>query len=482
MAKIFSPSGRGNNATAERTKPVARSSNTMFKKILIANRGEIALRVILCCKELGIKTVAVFSEADRHALHVRFADEAICIGPPRSTDSYLNIPSVISAAELSNADAIHPGYGFLSESAYFAEVCEASRIKFIGPSSEAIRLMGDKARARSEMNRLGLPVLPGSADAVHSDKDAISTAEAIGYPVIIKAVAGGGGRGMRVVHSRSELLTALKTAEAEAASAFGVPHCYIEKFIERARHVEFQIMADEYGNAIHLGERECSIQRRHQKLIEESPSVIMTPDLRSEVGSRVVEAVRQVGYSNVGTLEFLVDERRNFYFMEMNTRVQVEHPVTEEVTGIDIIRDQILIACGDRLPHRQSDIQFRGHAIECRINAEDPVTHRPSPGKIATWHAPGGPGVRIDTAAYAEYEVPPYYDSLIAKLIVHGSTRDEAIRRMDRALDMFVLEGVKSTIPLHRQILRHPDFLKGDIYTNLLEHILDRRARAVEMA
>lgn len=454
----------------------------MFKKILIANRGEIALRVILCCKELGIKTVAVFSEADRHALHVRFADEAICIGPPRSTDSYLNIPSVISAAELSNADAIHPGYGFLSESAYFAEVCEASRIKFIGPSSEAIRLMGDKARARSEMNRLGLPVLPGSADAVHSDKDAISTAEAIGYPVIIKAVAGGGGRGMRVVHSRSELLTALKTAEAEAASAFGVPHCYIEKFIERARHVEFQIMADEYGNAIHLGERECSIQRRHQKLIEESPSVIMTPDLRSEVGSRVVEAVRQVGYSNVGTLEFLVDERRNFYFMEMNTRVQVEHPVTEEVTGIDIIRDQILIACGDRLPHRQSDIQFRGHAIECRINAEDPVTHRPSPGKIATWHAPGGPGVRIDTAAYAEYEVPPYYDSLIAKLIVHGSTRDEAIRRMDRALDMFVLEGVKSTIPLHRQILRHPDFLKGDIYTNLLEHILDRRARAVEMA
>jgi acetyl-CoA carboxylase, biotin carboxylase subunit len=454
----------------------------MFKKILIANRGEIALRVILCCKELGIKTVAVYSDADRHALHVRFADQAICIGPPRSTDSYLNIPSVISAAEVSNADAIHPGYGFLSESAYFAEVCEASRIKFIGPSSEAIRLMGDKARARSEMNRFGLPVLPGSADAVHSEKEAIATAEAIGYPVIIKAVAGGGGRGMRVVHSRKELLTALKTAEAEAASAFGVPHCYIEKFIERARHVEFQIMADEYGNAIHLGERECSIQRRHQKLIEESPSVIMTPDLRAEVGSRVVDAIRQVGYSNVGTLEFLVDECRNFYFMEMNTRVQVEHPVTEEVTGIDIIRDQILIACGERLPHRQSDIQFRGHAIECRINAEDPVTHRPSPGKITTWHAPGGPGVRIDTAAYAEYEVPPYYDSLIAKLIVHGSTRDEAIRRMDRALDMFVLEGVRSTIPLHRQILHHPDFLSGDIYTNLLEHMQERRARAVEMA
>jgi acetyl-CoA carboxylase biotin carboxylase subunit len=455
----------------------------MFRKILIANRGEIALRIILCCKELGIKTVAVFSEADRHALHVRFADEALCIGPPKSTDSYLNIPSVISAAELSNADAIHPGYGFLSESAYFAEVCEASRIKFIGPSSEAIRLMGDKARARSEMNRFGLPVLPGSADAVHTDKEAISTAEAIGYPVIIKAVAGGGGRGMRVVNNRAELLSALKTAQAEAANAFGVPHCYIEKFIERARHIEFQVMADEYGNAIHLGERECSIQRRHQKLIEEAPSVIMTPELREKVGSRVVEAIQQVGYSNVGTLEFLVDERNNFYFMEMNTRVQVEHPVTELVTGIDIVRDQILIASGERLPHRQCDVQFRGHAIECRINAEDPVTHKPSPGKITTWHAPGGPGVRIDTAAYAEYVIPPYYDSLIAKLVVHASTRDEAIRRMDRALDMFVLEGVKSTIPLHRRILDTEEFRNGDIYTKFLEHMQEeRRARAVEMA
>jgi acetyl-CoA carboxylase, biotin carboxylase subunit len=453
----------------------------MFKKILVANRGEIALRIILSCKELGIKTVAVFSEADRHALHVRFADEAICIGPPKSTDSYLNIPSVISAAELSNADAIHPGYGFLSESAYFAEVCEASRIKFIGPSAEAIRLMGDKARARSEMNRFGLPVLPGSADAVQTDKEAIATAEAIGYPVIIKAVAGGGGRGMRVVENRGELLTALKTAQAEAANAFGVPNCYIEKFIERARHVEFQIMADEYGNAIHLGERECSIQRRHQKLIEESPSVIVTPSLREEIGSRVVEAVKEVGYWNVGTLEFLVDERKNFYFMEMNTRVQVEHPVTELVTGIDIIRDQILIASGDRLPHVQSDIQFRGHAMECRINAEDPENHKPSPGKITAWHAPGGPGVRIDTAAYAEYVIPPFYDSLIAKLIVHGSTRDEAIRRMDRALDMFVLEGVKSTIPLHRQILRHPDFRKGEIDTKFLERLQNRRALAVEM-
>jgi acetyl-CoA carboxylase, biotin carboxylase subunit len=454
----------------------------MFRKILVANRGEIALRIILSCKELGIKTVAIFSEADRHALHVRFADEAVCIGPPKSTDSYLNIPNVISTAELLNADAIHPGYGFLSESAYFAEVCEASRIKFIGPSSEAIRLMGDKARARTEMNRFGLPVLPGSDDAVHTEKQAITTAEAIGYPVIIKAVAGGGGRGMRVVQNRSELLAALKIAQAEAANAFGVPHCYIEKFIERARHIEFQIMADEYGNAIHLGERECSIQRRHQKLIEESPSVIMTPSLREEIGSRVVQAIKEVGYSNVGTLEFLVDDRKNFYFMEMNTRVQVEHPVTEMVTGFDIIRDQILIAAGDRLPHKQSDVQFRGHALECRINAEDPATHKPSPGKITAWHSPGGPGVRMDTAAYAEYVIPPYYDSLIAKLIVHGATRDEAIRRMDRALDMFVLEGVKSTIPLHRQILRNPDFLKGDIYTKFLEHSQDRRARAVEIA
>jgi acetyl-CoA carboxylase, biotin carboxylase subunit len=454
----------------------------MFRKILVANRGEIALRVILSCKELGIKTVAVFSEADRHALHVRFADEAICIGPARSTDSYLNIPSVISAAELSNADAIHPGYGFLSESAYFAEVCEASRIKFIGPSSEAIRLMGDKARARSEMNRFGLAVLPGSEDPVHSEKEAIAIAESIGYPVIIKAVAGGGGRGMRVVHSRGELYSALKTAQAEASNAFGVPDCYIEKYIDKARHVEFQVMADEHGNAIHLGERECSIQRRHQKLIEEAPSVIMTPELREEIGTRVVQAIGEVGYSNVGTLEFLVDARNKFYFMEMNTRVQVEHPVTELVTGIDIIRDQILIASGDRLPHLQSDIQFRGHAMECRINAEDPVTHKPCPGKIKTWHAPGGPGVRIDTAAYAEYIIPPYYDSLIAKLVVHGATRDEAINRMDRALDMFVIEGVKSTIPLHRQILRRPEFRSGDISTKFLEQMQDRRARAVEIA
>jgi acetyl-CoA carboxylase biotin carboxylase subunit len=454
----------------------------MFKKVLVANRGEIALRIIYACKELGIKTVAVFSEADRHALHVRFADEAICIGPPKSSESYLNIPSVISAAEVSNADAIHPGYGFLSESSYFAEVCETSQIKFIGPSSENIRMMGDKARARSEMARVGLKVLPGSSKCVHTENDAIATAEAIGYPVIIKAAAGGGGRGMRVVRSRNELLLGLKTAQAEAAGAFGTPDCYIEKFVERARHIEFQVMADEYGNVIHLGERECSIQRRHQKLIEESPSVIMTDELRSEVGGRVVAAMQELGYSNVGTLEFLVDEKNEFYFMEMNTRVQVEHPVTELVTGIDIIRDQILIACGQRLPHRQEDIQFRGHALECRINAEDPITHKPSPGKITSWHAPGGPGVRVDTAAYGEYVIPPYYDSLIAKLIVHASTRDEAIRRMERALGMFILEGVKTSIPLHRRVLRNADFRKGHLHTKFIDQMQESRSRFVEIA
>jgi acetyl-CoA carboxylase biotin carboxylase subunit len=454
----------------------------MINKILVANRGEIALRVICACKELGIRTVAVFSEADRHALHVRFADEAICIGPAKSADSYLNIPSVIAAAEVTNVDAIHPGYGFLSESAYFAEVCEASRIRFIGPSSEAIRMMGDKARARSEMKRIGLPILPGSSDSLHTEKEAIATADAIGYPVIIKAVAGGGGRGMRVVHDRKQLVDALKTAQAEAASAFGVPDCYLEKYIERARHIEFQVMGDDYGNVIHLGERECSIQRRHQKLIEESPSVIMSEELRNQIGSRVVRAMQEVGYSSVGTLEFLVDEKNQFYFMEMNTRIQVEHPVTELVTGIDLVRDQILIASGERLPHTQDDVMFRGHALECRINAEDPVTHRPSPGKITTWHSPGGPGVRVDTAAYAEYVIPPFYDSLIAKLIVHGETRTEAINRMERALDMFVVEGVRTTIPLHRQILSHPEFRQGEIYTRFLENMHQPRVRAVEMA
>ena len=452
----------------------------MFKKILIANRGEIALRIICACKELGIKTVAIFSEADRHALHARFADEAICIGPAKSSDSYLNIPSVISAAEVSNVDAIHPGYGFLSESAYFAEVCETSRIKFIGPSADSIRLMGDKARARAEIAQLGLPVLPGSSGPIGSESEGMAIADEIGYPVIIKAAAGGGGRGMRVVHSQDQFSMALQTAQAEAVSAFGIPHCYVEKYIQRARHIEFQVMADEHGHAIHLGERECSIQRRHQKLIEESPSVIMTPELRDQIGSRAVRVIEEVGYSNVGTLEFLVDEKNRFYFMEMNTRIQVEHPVTELVTGIDLIREQILIAAGTPLPYRQEEIEFRGHALECRLNAEDPYNHRPSPGKIHTWHAPGGPGVRVDTAAYAEYVIPPFYDSLIAKLIVHGANRDEAIHRMQRALDMFIIEGVRTTIPLHQEILKHPEFRRGDIHTNFLEQMHEARARAVE--
>ena len=447
----------------------------MFKKILIANRGEIALRVICACKELGIKTVAVFSEADRHALHVKFADEAVCIGPARSKDSYLNIPSVIGTAEVTNADAIHPGYGFLAESAYFAEVCEASKIKFIGPSAASIRLMGDKARARAEMSRLGVPLLPGSKNAVTSEEEALALAEDIGYPIIVKAVAGGGGRGMRVVRSREDLGQLLQTAQTEAANAFGVADCYIEKYVERARHIEFQIMADEHGNAVHLGERECSIQRRHQKLIEESPSVIMTPELREKMGALVVRAIKDVGYHNVGTLEFLVDENHKFYFMEMNTRVQVEHPVTERITGIDIVRDQILIAAGAMLPYRQQDIEFKGHVIECRINAEDPETCRPSPGEIVTWHPPCGFGVRVDTAAYAGYVIPPYYDSLIAKLIVYGVDRAEAIRRMRRALDMFIVEGVRTSIPLHQKIFAHPDFQRGDIYTAFLEHMNDSR-------
>lgn len=454
----------------------------MFKKVLIANRGEIALRVIFACKELGIKTVAVFSEADKHALHVRFADQAICIGPARSVDSYLNIPSVISAAEVSNVDAIHPGYGFLSESAYFAEVCEACRIKFIGPSAAAIRLMGDKARARHEMQRAGLPILPGSVDSVATEKEAAGVAEEIGYPVIIKAAAGGGGRGMRVVRDRSELSSALTLAQTEAASAFGAPHCYIEKFIEKARHVEFQVLADEFGNAIHLGERECSIQRRHQKLIEEAPSVIMTEDLRQKTGSHVVDVILKLGYSSVGTLEFLVDRQKRFYFMEMNTRIQVEHGVTEIITGIDLIKDQILAAAGERLPHRQSDVEFRGHAIECRILAEDPVTHRPSPGKITSWHVPGGPGIRVDTAAHAECQVPPHYDSLIAKIIAHAATRDEAINRMGRALDTFIIEGVKTNIPMHRQILSHPEFQAGDLHTRFLENFLETRTGVAELA
>jgi acetyl-CoA carboxylase biotin carboxylase subunit len=441
----------------------------MFKKVLIANRGEIALRVIFACKELGIRTVAVFSEADRDALHVRFADEAICIGPSPSVESYLNIPSVISGAELTNADAIHPGYGFLSENAHFAEVCEECGIAFIGPSPANIRVMGDKAKAREALVGAGLEALPGSPGPVDDPDEALSLANDIGYPVIVKASAGGGGRGMRVVRERADFLSAFETARAEATAAFGSSDCYLEKYIEKARHIEFQVLADDFGGAIHLGERECSIQRRHQKLIEEAPSVIMNDDLRARMGEKVVAAVLALGYTNVGTIEFLVDEQRRFYFMEMNTRIQVEHGVTEMVTGIDLLRDQILVAAGEKLPHSQSDVGFRGHAIECRVNAENPFTQRPSPGKITSWHPPGGPGVRVDTAAYAEYVVPPYYDSLIAKVLAQGANRDEALRRMDRALRTFIIEGIETSIPLHLQILEDEQFRSGDIFTTFLE-------------
>ena len=456
----------------------------MFRKVLIANRGEIALRVLFACKELGLRTVAVYSEADRHALHVRFADEAICIGPAPSSESYLDIPSVISAAEISNADAIHPGYGFLSENAHFAEVCEECGIKFIGPSPSSIRMMGDKARARSAMSRVGLEILPGSSDPVQGTDEALAVAKEIGYPVIIKATAGGGGRGMRIVRGSSELARALGTAQAEAQAAFGSAECYIEKFVEKARHIEFQILADDFGNAIHLGERECSIQRRHQKLLEEAPSVIMDDVLRDKMGARVVSAVQSLGYTNVGTMEFLVDRNMNFYFMEMNTRIQVEHGVTEIVTGIDLVRDQILAAAGETLRHRQEDVRFKGHAIECRVNAEDPFTQWPSPGKITSWHPPGGPGVRVDTAAYAEYVVPPYYDSLIAKVIALGASRGEALRRMDRALSTFIVEGVRTTIPLHLKILADKDFQSGDTSTDFLEQssVLGKAAGVAESA
>ena len=446
----------------------------MFRKVLIANRGEIALRVIFACKELGIQTVAVYSEADRHALHVRFADEAICIGPAKSAESYLNIPGVISAAEVTNADAIHPGYGFLSENPHFAQVCAECGIKFIGPSAESIRTMGDKARARREMSSAGLAVLPGSSDPLVDVDHALSVAVEIGFPVIVKAAAGGGGRGMRVVYDKADFGTAFETARREAEASFGVADCYLEKFVDKPRHIEFQVLADEFGNAIHLGERECSIQRRHQKLVEEAPSVVMTEELRARVGAAVVDAVLQLGYTNVGTIEFLVDGDLNFYFMEMNTRIQVEHGVTEVVTGIDLLRAQILVASSERLPHCQDDVAFRGHAIECRVNAEDPFTQRPSPGRITAWHPPGGPGVRVDTAAYAEYDVPPYYDSMIAKVISHGANRDEALRRMDRALRTFIVEGVRTTIPLHLKLLENDRFRSGDVSTQFLETLLPK--------
>ncbi|MDR1989393.1 MAG: acetyl-CoA carboxylase biotin carboxylase subunit [Acidobacteriaceae bacterium] len=444
----------------------------MFKKILIANRGEVALRIIYACRELGIKTVAVYSEADENSLHVRFADEDVCIGPPRSADSYLNVPAVISAAEITGADAIHPGYGFLSESAYLAEVCEACHIKFIGPDPNVIRLMGDKARARRVMKKAGVPILPGSDGPIEGEEKALKIAKEIGYPVIVKATAGGGGRGMRVVRQASELSHAVKTAQREAEAAFGVGDVYIEKYVESPRHIEFQILGDQHGNVIHLGERECSIQRRHQKLIEESPSVALTDKIRRRMGSVVIDAAKAVRYTNAGTFEFLMDPEGRFYFMEANTRLQVEHPVTEMVTGIDIVKEQIRIAAGERLSVKQSEVTFTGHSIECRVNAEDPEMFTPSPGLIHVFSIPSGPGVRIETSAHSDCTISPYYDSMIAKVIVHGRDRTEAIARMRRTLEMSVVEGIKTTIPLHLRILKDPDFIAGKLSTAFMEQFL----------
>jgi acetyl-CoA carboxylase biotin carboxylase subunit len=446
----------------------------MFKKILIANRGEVALRIIFACRELGIKTVAVYSEADENSLHVRFADEDVCIGPARSADSYLNVPAVISAAEITGADAIHPGYGFLSESAYLAEVCEACHIRFIGPDPQVIRLMGDKARARRVMKKTGVPVLPGSDGPIENEEKALKLAKDIGYPVIVKATAGGGGRGMRVVRAPGELSHAVKTAQREAEAAFGVPDVYIEKYVESPRHIEFQILGDHHGSVVHLGERECSIQRRHQKLVEESPSPALSEKMRRKMGGIVIDAAKAVQYTNAGTFEFLMDPDGRFYFMEANTRLQVEHPVTEMVTGIDIVKEQIRIAAGERLAFKQSEVTFTGHSIECRINAEDPDTFVPSPGVIHVFSVPGGPGVRVETFAHSECTISPYYDSMIAKIIVHGRDRQEAIARMKRTLEMTVIEGIKTSIPLHLRILNDPDFIAGKLSTSFMERFLAR--------
>jgi len=445
----------------------------MFRKILIANRGEIAIRVLCACKELGIRTVAVYSEADRYSLHVRFADEAVCIGPAKSARSYLNIPAIISAAEITNAEAIHPGYGFLSESAEFAEVCETSGLRFIGPRPEVIRLMGLKDRAREAMRKAGVPVLPGSEGVVSSAGQAREIAREIGYPVLLKAAAGGGGRGMRLVREPSELESLFAQAQQEAEAAFGCPDLYVEKFIPAPRHIEFQVLADEYGNVEVLGERECSIQRRHQKLVEEAPSPAMSPSLREQMCRLVAAAMQSVGYTSAGTVEFLMDENGQLYFIEVNARVQVEHPVTEWVTGVDIVKTQIRLAAGEKLPDLlPGGVQLRGHALECRINAEHPETFAPSPGKITGLSLPGGIGVRVDTAMYQDGTIPPYYDSLVAKVITYGADRAEAIARMRRALEMFVVEGIHTTIPLHLKILSHPDFLAGRLDTRFLERLL----------
>ena len=444
----------------------------MFEKILIANRGEIALRVICACKDLGIKTVAVYSEADRYSLHTRFADEAICIGPARSSRSYLDIPSVISAAEITNADAVHPGYGFLSENADFAEVCETSGLRFIGPTPDVIRRMGLKQVARASMEEAGVPILPGSKGILKSLEEASEIAEQIGYPVMLKASAGGGGRGMRVARKAEEMQHALAQAQTEAAAAFSSGDMYMEKLVENPRHIEFQILGDNHGHVEILGERECSIQRRHQKLIEEAPSTAVSPELRSRISESLRVALKAIGYTNAGTVEFLMDANQNLYFIEVNARIQVEHPVTELVTGVDLVKSQIRIAAGEKLADiLRGPVRFCGHAIECRINAEHPETFTPSPGRITGFNLPGGAGIRVDTAAYQDGVIPPYYDSLVAKLIAHGSDRAEAIARMNRALEMFVVEGIYTSIPLHERILAHPDFIAGKLDTGFLQRI-----------
>ncbi len=455
----------------------------MFRKILIANRGEIALRVICACKELGIPSVAVYSEADRDSLHVRFADQAICIGPPRSSDSYLNIPQVISAAEITNADAVHPGYGFLSENPNFAEVCETSGLTFIGPRPEIIRLMGEKDRARQAMKEAGMPIIPGSDGVIDAEDDLKAIARDLGFPVLIKAAAGGGGRGMRIVRKEEELVSSWQAARNEAGLAFGNSDVYVERFIDRPRHIEFQVLGDQHGRIVHLGERECSIQRRHQKLIEESPSPRMTPELRKAMGQQILKALEDIGYTNAGTVELLMDEKGRLYFIEMNTRIQVEHPVTEMVTNIDLVKAQIMIAAGSDMNAvlrggvlgKDGGVELRGHSIECRINAENPETFAPSPGKITALHLPGGTGVRVDTFAHSECVIPQYYDSLIAKLIVRGRDRDEAISRMSRALEMFIVQGIFTSIPLHQKIMHHPEFIAGNIDTKFIERMNESR-------
>jgi acetyl-CoA carboxylase biotin carboxylase subunit len=453
----------------------------MFDKILIANRGEIALRVLRACKELGIHTVAVHSTADADAMHVRFADESVCIGPPPAKDSYLNVPAILSACEITGADAVHPGYGFLSENARFAEILNDHGLHFIGPKPEHIRIMGDKIEAKRTAKRLGIPVVPGSEGGVSTDADAARIANDIGFPVLIKAAAGGGGRGMKVARTPEELSTALSTARSEAKAAFGDDAVYLEKYLQKPRHIEIQVIGDGKGKAIHLGERDCSLQRRHQKVLEESPSPALNAQARDKIGDIVASAMREIKYLGVGTVEFLYEDGQ-FYFIEMNTRIQVEHPVTEAITDIDLIFEQIRVAAGGELEFKQSDVRFFGHAIECRINAENPVSFRPSPGRILHYHPPGGLGVRIDSAVYQGYTIPPYYDSLVGKLIVHGKTRQECLMRLKRALDEVVIDGIETTLPLFRALVREKDIIDGNYHIHWLEQFLARGGMDIESA